>query len=184
MTHSPVGGRKRCVVVSSDVPSTRRMNLTIRVAQLHEGEAMRQCALRICPAETRPIDHFIRILTMWPGLSYVAVNAKDEIVGACLARIKEDVKDAMHAHVSALFVLPECQGRGVGRRLLTTALQSAKTQFNVSEVTLHVKKSNEPAIGLYTSLKFYTTKIKPRFYDDGEDAFAMNLLLTNDVTRA
>ena len=68
-------------------------------------------------------------------------------------------------------------------------------------MTLHVKKSNEPAIGLYTSLKFYTTKIKPRFCesvftiytgingscyldDDGEDAFAMNLLLTNDVTRA
>lgn len=77
-------------------------------------------------------------------------------------------------------------------------MQYARSQFNVSEVTLNVRKSNEPALGLYTSLKFYTTKTKPGFCesvspihrevdglyhidDDGEDAFAMNLLLGNDV---
>ena len=42
-------------------------------------------------------------------------------------------------------------------------VQSARTRFKVTEVILHVKPSNELAIELYTSLKFYTTETKPRF---------------------
>lgn len=36
-------------------------------------------------------------------------------------RRKEDVKDAIHAHVSSLCVLPKYQGQGVGRALLTAS---------------------------------------------------------------
>lgn len=77
-------------------------------------------------------------------------------------------------------------------------MQSARTAFDVSQVTLHVRKSNEPAIGLYTSLEFYTMETKPGFCesvslmhtdidepwyidDDGEDAFTMTLVLRDDV---
>lgn len=73
-------------------------------------------------------------------------------------------------------------------------VQSARTRFKVTEVILHVKPSNELAIELYTSLKFYTTETKPRFcksvpndahknyglyYIDsgGDDALAITLLL-------
>ncbi|KAF8554140.1 acyl-CoA N-acyltransferase [Imleria badia] len=158
------------------------MSLRIRVAQVDDSEEMRDCSLRAAPnAPPHSIDRFKLILSAWPGLSWVAANDKDEIVGTCLVRLKEEVKNATHAHVSFLFVLTEYQGQGVGRRLLTTSLQSARAQYNVSEVTLHVRTSNAPAIALYTSLKFYTTKMKPRHYDDGGDAFAMNLLLGNDV---
>ncbi|KAF8554142.1 acyl-CoA N-acyltransferase [Imleria badia] len=141
------------------------MNLTIRVAQVDDTKEMRDCSLRVLPIETGSLNNFKHILSTWPGLSYVAVNDKDEIVGICLVKINEKVKDATHAHVTSLFVLSEHQGQGVGRRLLTTSLQSAKTQFGVSEVTLNVRKSNEPAIGLYTSLEFYTTRTKPGFCD-------------------
>lgn len=74
---------------------------------------------------------------MWPGLSHVAVNDEDEVVGICLVRVsvatpegtnmshrvflrKEEVKDATHAHVSSLCVLPKYQRQGVARGLLTT----------------------------------------------------------------
>ncbi|KAN0093410.1 Acyl-CoA N-acyltransferase [Tylopilus felleus] len=157
------------------------MNLTIQVPHLNDGEAMRQCSLRICPLDTCSMDRYVRVLSMWPELSRIAVNDKDEIVGTCLVGLKEAVKDATHAHVAALFVLPGYQGQGVGRRLLETSLQTAKTQFNVSEVTLYVRKTNEPAIGLYTSIKFYTTDMRSGFYSDGEDGLIMNLLLTDDV---
>ena len=127
----------------------------------------------------------------------------------------EELKAATHAHVIVLCVLPEYQGQGIGRRLLTTCrmaqtifstcrqltdtpVRSANTLFGVSEVTLNVRQSNELAMGLYTSLGFYTTKTKPGFcksalglcagidgeYDtdpDGEDAFFMNLVLTDDI---
>ena len=67
-------------------------------------------------------------------------------------------------------------------------------------VTLHVNKSNELAIQLYTSLALYTSMLKPGFCGlvfcgcacaltqhksqlqyDGEDALIMSLVLQNDV---
>lgn len=42
-------------------------------------------------------------------------------------------------------------------------VHAARTRFDVTHVTLHVRKSNLPAIRLYTSLAFDTTMIKPGF---------------------
>ncbi len=46
--------------------------------------------------------------------------------------------------------------------------------YNVSTVTLHVRKSNVAAIRLYSqTLGFETTGVDGKYYADGEDAFAM-----------
>merc|ERR550517_1186766 len=46
--------------------------------------------------------------------------------------------------------------------------------FNAKYVSLHVRKSNRAALNLYTqALKFQISEVEPKYYADGEDAFAM-----------
>ena len=46
--------------------------------------------------------------------------------------------------------------------------------FNAKYVSLHVRKSNRAALHLYqTTLKFAVSEIEPKYYADGEDAYAM-----------
>ncbi|NEU36702.1 GNAT family N-acetyltransferase, partial [bacterium LRH843] len=46
--------------------------------------------------------------------------------------------------------------------------------FQAKYVSLHVRKSNRAALNLYTNtLKFVISEIEPKYYADGEDAYAM-----------
>ncbi len=57
------------------------------------------------------------------------------------------------ALVEAVAVLPEWRGRGVGRRMMTEALASAR-RAGRRRVGLYVVEGNAPAFRLYTSLGF------------------------------
>ena len=59
-----------------------------------------------------------------------------------------------HARSLGLFVVPEWQGRGLGRRLLAQALDWADNWAGVLRVELHVHADNERAQALYRSLGF------------------------------
>lgn len=46
--------------------------------------------------------------------------------------------------------------------------------FNAKYVSLHVRVSNRAALHLYMNvLKFQITEVEPKYYADGEDAYAM-----------
>lgn len=48
--------------------------------------------------------------------------------------------------------------------------------FGAHHVSLHVRKSNRAALFLYRdTLKFEVQHIEPKYYADGEDAYAMRL---------
>ncbi|QRV75857.1 acyl-CoA N-acyltransferase [Ceratobasidium sp. AG-Ba] len=54
------------------------------------------------------------------------------------------------------------------------------TIYRAKYVSLHVRKSNRAAIGLYRdNLGFEVEKIEEKYYADGEDAYAMKLSLPN-----
>ena len=74
-----------------------------------------------------------------------------------------------------LAVHPEYRRRGIGRSLLSSAIDSATGQDS-NRVTLEVRKSNQAAQQLYHSLGFVERGIRKGYYsDDGEDAFVMVL---------
>jgi RimJ/RimL family protein N-acetyltransferase len=61
------------------------------------------------------------------------------------------------------------RGRGLGRRLMTAAIDFARGQRTLSWIDLHVFVGNEPALGLYRSLGFREVgTIIDRFRVDGE----------------
>ncbi len=65
--------------------------------------------------------------------------------------------------------------QGIGRSLLSSAIDSAKGQGS-NRVTLEVRKSNQAAQQLYHSLGFVERGVRKGYYsDDGEDALVMVL---------
>ncbi|XP_046954441.1 N-alpha-acetyltransferase 10 [Lynx rufus] len=51
--------------------------------------------------------------------------------------------------------------------------------FNAKYVSLHVRKSNRAALHLYSNtLNFQISEVEPKYYADGEDAYAMKRDLT------
>ncbi len=74
-----------------------------------------------------------------------------------------------------LAVHPAYRRRGIGRSLLSLAVDSAKGQGS-NRVTLEVRKSNQAAQQLYHTLGFVERGVRKGYYsDDGEDALVMVL---------
>jgi ribosomal protein S18 acetylase RimI-like enzyme len=70
--------------------------------------------------------------------------------------------------ILSLGVLPEFQGYGIGRRLLTRALDKM-----MGLATLEVMVGNVPAIELYKSMGFNVAETLPDHYGPGNDGLSM-----------
>ena len=90
------------------------------------------------------------------------------------------------AHVLNVCVDPQCQSRGLGRRLLRELVRLARL-YRASRVFLEVRPSNAPAVALYHSEGFNEIGRRPRYYpaENGrEDALVMAMELVDDnITR-
>ena len=63
---------------------------------------------------------------------------------------------------------------GIAQKLMDQSSRAMIECFNAKYVSLHVRKSNRAALNLYThTLKFAQSEIEPKYYADGEDAYAM-----------
>jgi ribosomal protein S18 acetylase RimI-like enzyme len=67
-----------------------------------------------------------------------------------------------HADVEKVAVAPDCQGRGVGRLLMTELIRSA-SRAGIEVLTLDFRGDNERAARLYQSLGFAEYGRLPRF---------------------
>ena len=80
-------------------------------------------------------------------------------------------------HLLAIAVHPDVRRRGVGARLLDHLLDLGRARGSAL-ITLEVRRSNTPAIGLYERAGFVVVGVRPRYYqEDGEDALVMTLEL-------
>jgi ribosomal-protein-alanine N-acetyltransferase len=79
-------------------------------------------------------------------------------------------------HLLNLAVRPEYRRRGLARSLLANMIAVGR-RAGVGEVFLEVRHTNQPALSLYQSLGFTLAGRRPDYYDDGEDAAQMTLIL-------
>lgn len=76
--------------------------------------------------------------------------------------------------ISNVVVREDMRNRGVGKEMLSALLREAEKRYGISEFTLEVRVSNEPAIALYESLGFKNEGIRRKFYEKPvEDAMIM-----------
>jgi len=91
------------------------------------------------------------------------------VVGyACYWLVEEE------AYLANIAVDPPWRRRGVGRLLLEESLKRVR-ELGGREVVLEVRKGNRPALSLYRSVGFKVVGMRPRHYEDGEDAWVMRL---------
>lgn len=82
------------------------------------------------------------------------------------------------AEIITLGIATAHQRKGLGRCLLAYA----ESKITGGRVQLSVRVSNYSAITLYENTGYTTIRRRPRYYNDGEDGFIMEKLLTDNVS--
>ncbi|HOX29882.1 MAG TPA: N-acetyltransferase [Candidatus Paceibacterota bacterium] len=86
---------------------------------------------------------------------------KDKVIGHITYKAKEDG----NVHLGGFAIVPEYQGRGLGRKAMELILALAK---NAPKIDLVAHPDNFKAISLYESLGFKITERRENYYGDGE----------------
>lgn len=82
-------------------------------------------------------------------------------------------------HIATIATRPDFRKQGIGKKLLTHALKSARDE-GVTRSFLEVRESNEVAINMYKSFGFVEDGRRKEYYKDNhEDAILMTL---NDLS--
>ncbi|KAG8731887.1 N-terminal acetyltransferase A complex catalytic subunit ard1 [Ceratobasidium sp. 423] len=153
--------------------------MNIRRATPEDLPGMQACNLQNLP-ENYQMKYYMYHAMTWPQLSYVAEDHKGRIVGYIMAKMEEDRKEGEepHGHVTSISVLRTYRRLGLAKKLMMQSQEAMATVYRAKHVSLHVRKSNRAAIGLYRdTLGFEVAGIEEKYYADGEDAYAMKLSL-------
>lgn len=149
----------------------------IRPANIDDLFGIQACNLQ-CLAENYPIKNFLKILVTSPQLCQVAVD-DNKVVGYVLSRIqvslrRNDPTEPVNGYITSIAVLRTFRKLGIASRLMQATMDVMEEMYSASCVTLHVRRSNRPALSLYSkSLGFEHVLLEPCFYMDQEDAFEM-----------
>ncbi|KAK5894597.1 hypothetical protein CesoFtcFv8_011273 [Champsocephalus esox] len=147
--------------------------MNIRNARPEDLMNMQHCNL-LCLPENYQMKYYFYHGLSWPQLSYIAEDENGKIVGYVLAKMEEDPDDVPHGHITSLAVKRSHRRLGLAQKLMDQASRAMIENFNAKYVSLHVRKSNRAALHLYSNtLKFQISEIEPKYYADGEDAYAM-----------
>eukprot|EP00794_Sanderia_malayensis_P017714 gene17714-19485_t len=147
--------------------------MNIRCATPEDLMNMQHCNL-LCLPENYQMKYYLYHGLSWPQLSYVAEDECGKVVGYVLAKMEEEPDEIVHGHITSLAVKRSHRRLGLARKLMEQAARAMVENFAAKYVSLHVRKSNRAALKLYkTSLKFDIHDIEPKYYADGEDAYAM-----------
>ncbi|XP_075580906.1 N-alpha-acetyltransferase 10 isoform X3 [Pelecanus crispus] len=146
--------------------------MNIRNARPEDLMNMQHCNL-LCLPENYQMKYYFYHGLSWPQLSYIAEDENGKIVGY------EDPDDVPHGHITSLAVKRSHRRLGLAQKLMDQASRAMIENFNAKYVSLHVRKSNRAALHLYSNtLNFQISEVEPKYYADGEDAYAMKRDLT------
>ncbi|XP_069501514.1 N-alpha-acetyltransferase 10 [Ambystoma mexicanum] len=152
--------------------------MNIRNARPEDLMNMQHCNL-LCLPENYQMKYYFYHGLSWPQLSYIAEDENGKIVGYVLAKMEEDPDDVPHGHITSLAVKRSHRRLGLAQKLMDQASRAMIENFSAKYVSLHVRKSNRAALHLYSNtLNFQISEVEPKYYADGEDAYAMKRDLT------
>lgn len=158
--------------------------MNIRRASPQDLMNMQHCNL-LCLPENYQMKYYFYHGLSWPQLSYVAEDENQKVVGYVLAKMEEDPDEKPHGHITSLAVKRSHRRLGLAQKLMDQASRAMVECFNAQYVSLHVRKSNRAALHLYeNTLKFEVSEIEPKYYADGEDAYAMKRDLTHFLNKS
>lgn len=111
----------------------------------------------------------IGVLTL-PGTSRLKAVVNGHMVGFAAGDIR---KDEATGWISTIGVAGAYRRLGIGSLLL----KASEADMAMPRVCLCVRKSNQPAIEMYTRYGYHVFDRWERYYEDGEDALVMEKYL-------
>jgi ribosomal protein S18 acetylase RimI-like enzyme len=151
--------------------------MNIRCAKPEDLMNIQHCNLLNLPENYQMKYYFYHGMS-WPQLSYVAEDDKGAVVGYVLAKMEEDPDEDPHGHITSLAVKRSYRRLGLAKKLMDQTARAMIETFNAKYVSLHVRVSNRAALNLYRqTLGFNIEDVEPKYYADGEDAYAMRRCL-------
>jgi ribosomal protein S18 acetylase RimI-like enzyme len=98
---------------------------------------------------------------------------ENKLAGVVTLILETKTKMKHRANIVGMYVYPDNRKSGIGRKLMTGAMERAKEIKDVEQVYLIVTSSNEPAKNLYKSFGFKTygidkngLKIEDTYFDN------------------
>ncbi|XP_041339748.1 N-alpha-acetyltransferase 10 [Pyrgilauda ruficollis] len=148
--------------------------MNIRNARPEDLMNMQHCNL-LCLPENYQMKYYFYHGLSWPQLSYIAEDENGKIVGYVLAKMEEDPDDVPHGHITSL-VRGALGGSWKG---FGGAPGGVLGSEHPKITPPFVLGSNRAALHLYSNtLNFQISEVEPKYYADGEDAYAMKRDLT------
>ncbi|KSU67187.1 ribosomal protein S18-alanine N-acetyltransferase [Arthrobacter sp. NIO-1057] len=147
------------------------MSVTLREMTVDDIPAVHQLETELFPEDAWPVAAFESELAQNETRNYWVYENDGQIIGYAGLCTVLPISD-----VQTIAINPEFQGQGLGRKLLTLLVETAK-QRNALDVMLEVRFDNPTAISLYESMGFITIHRRVGYYKGGVDALIMRLQL-------
>ncbi|GAM11550.1 putative ribosomal-protein-alanine acetyltransferase [Geobacter sp. OR-1] len=112
-------------------------------------------------------EHFLDELGSPYAFPLVALNGDGRVAGYICPVLLLDEGEIRNVAVD-----PGMRGSGVGRLLVEAVLEECRSR-GAAYVGLEVRVSNQAARALYRKLGFVETGVRPKYYENGEDAVLM-----------
>jgi [ribosomal protein S18]-alanine N-acetyltransferase len=146
--------------------------IIIRKALLNDLPAILEME-QLCFAEDSfSKAQFTYLIKKGKGAFYVAENS-DRLMAYLSLSFNSGTRNL---RIYSIAVHPDCRGLKLGQLLMDKTFEYAR-EHSVRKITLEVKVSNYPAIGLYKKNGFEATHIIGNYYHDGADAYRMQRVI-------
>jgi ribosomal-protein-alanine N-acetyltransferase len=130
-------------------------------------------------------DYFFEDILKSSPESFIVAENDGVIVGYIMCRIEYGFSNFKRfslirkGHIVSLAVLEEHRKNGLGKSLISSAVEALKFK-GCNEVYLEVRATNEEAVKIYKQLGFKITSILKGYYRDNEKANLMVFQLTEN----
>lgn len=147
------------------------MSVTLREMTVSDIPEVHKLETELFPEDAWPLAAFESELAQSETRNYWVYVSEGKVVGYAGLCTVLPISD-----VQTIAISPEFQGQGLGRKLLTLLVETAKER-NALDVMLEVRFDNPTAIALYESTGFVTIHRRVGYYKGGVDALIMRLQL-------
>jgi len=104
----------------------------------------------------KPVDWWSRRLQDPTTVTLGAFEAGDSLIGTVRLEAYQRQRERHKIQLTAMYVMKDYAGKGVGRRLLDDALIESRKLNGIELINLTVTADNLPAVRLYSKLGFQT----------------------------
>ncbi|EKB50902.1 GNAT family N-acetyltransferase [Cecembia lonarensis] len=141
--------------------------IRITQANLSELQKVREIALKTWPQTfaniltQEQIDYMLEWMYQLEALEqqvlekghvFLLANEGEKSLGFCAYELH--AKDSSKTKIHKIYILPETQGKGVGKKLIQEVAQTAQKNGD-THLFLNVNKYNQTAIDFYSKIGFY-----------------------------